>query len=153
MDDPGLASEMIQLLRDELERIRAQIREGQSVRKEEQLIYLEGFEDSLTSMVTPAELFNLQEENAQLRKEVETAQAKLTTLTDDCQDVDDKAEAECLAEKVAARRDECQQHKLSKAQLKDTASEMAEHLKELKEKHADSLERLTMLDGELVGNK
>lgn len=30
-----------------------------------------------------------------------------------------KAEANCLAEKVAARRDECQQQKSSKAQLKD----------------------------------
>lgn len=31
MDDPSLASEMIKLLRDELERIRAQIRDARAV--------------------------------------------------------------------------------------------------------------------------
>lgn len=46
MDDSGLASEMIQLLRDELERIRAQIREGQSIRKEEQVsLIVQSFEE------------------------------------------------------------------------------------------------------------
>lgn len=34
MDDPSLASEMIKLLRDELERIREQIREERSVSRE-----------------------------------------------------------------------------------------------------------------------
>lgn len=53
------------------------------------MVHLQGSEDSLNSMVTPAELFSLQEENAQLRKEVETAQAKLRTHSDECRTVND----------------------------------------------------------------
>lgn len=52
-------------------------------------VRLQGSSDSLNSMVTPAELFSLQEENAQLRKEVETTQAKLRTRSDECQTVND----------------------------------------------------------------
>lgn len=33
-------------------------------------------------MVTPGELYNLQEENIQLKKELETAEAKLATFPD-----------------------------------------------------------------------
>lgn len=37
-------------------------------------------------MVTPAKLYNLQEENVQLRKELEAAQAELATVSDVCPD-------------------------------------------------------------------
>ncbi|KAI0670005.1 hypothetical protein C8Q78DRAFT_1038710 [Trametes maxima] len=77
MDDASLASDMIRLLRDELERVRAEIQEVRGVVRRSD-------STSDSAMVNPEELYALQEENASLYREVESLRTEADQLEARC---------------------------------------------------------------------
>ncbi|KAH9857877.1 hypothetical protein C2E23DRAFT_151846 [Lenzites betulinus] len=178
MEDPTLAQEMVKLLRDELERIRAQIRQAKLAGRQEHI-------DSPHSMVTSEELYELQQENIRLKEEVEALQANVETFprtsegsehrgspnhlshqaTADRLDkqpyqdvrvvsaIEDaikyETEAAAQEEKVADARQKMQTYKSECTQLEGALSAAKELLKETKSKCVEEKGRLEILQAEL----
>ncbi|KAI0778088.1 hypothetical protein BD413DRAFT_98958 [Trametes elegans] len=169
MDDPALASEMIQLLRAELGRVKAEVQEARNS-KHTPATSTDG--GVVITKGASEGLYELQQENAQLKADVEAARQRLGQLhgqpdgenvptgrTEDTQGPgatsdntlvgDSEFRLASLANKLSRARDKYRQAKALKSELQDAISSVASQVEETMTRRYQEARKLEGLKAEL----
>ncbi|KAI0651751.1 hypothetical protein C8Q79DRAFT_934768 [Trametes meyenii] len=161
MDDASLASDMIRLLRDEIERVREEIQEEKSaVRRSDSV--------PESVMVSPAELYALQEENASLYREVEAVRTQVYQIeaqsdrvvrtNTEVRELEEeragralksKEESEKLEKKLEIALQKYQRYQKAHSDVSESVRDVEQLLQETKARRKEEKRRLKVLQTEL----